>query len=64
MNILQPLFAQTYEYSNGICKVDGIIQASTQPCEDAGKLFLGVAAAIFIPIFLIILLFLVFWINA
>ena len=62
------LLATSYEYTNGNCYVDGVLQSTTEQCTDitntAGAFFgLGVAL-IFLMIFLIIiwLVFFIFWI--
>ena len=62
------LLATSYEYTNGNCYVDGVLQSTTEQCTDitntAGAFFgLGVAF-IFLMIFLIIiwLVFFIFWI--
>ena len=62
------LLATSYEYTNGNCYVDGVLQSTTEQCTDitntVGAFFgLGVAF-IFLMIFLIIiwLVFFVFWV--
>ncbi len=58
------IIAKSYVIDNGVCSVDGVIQSSTQQCDDALKGILGILAAIIIPLLVISLVFLVFWIIA
>lgn len=62
------LLATSYEYTNGNCYVDGVLQSTTEQCTDitnAIGAFFGLGVAfIFLMIFIIIiwLVFFVFWI--
>src|SRR5262245_20115771 len=62
--ILSPIFAVSYELSNGVCTVDGVVQATTQPCTDGIKTIGTILGLILIPILIVALVFLVFWILA
>jgi hypothetical protein len=59
------LFAKTYEYSNGNCFVDGVLQPTTEQCTNITNTFLNIGAAllVFFAILAVIwLVFFVFWI--
>ena len=62
------LLATSYEYTNGNCYVDGVLQSTTEQCTDiantVGAFFgLGVAFIIFMIFLTIIwLVFFVFWV--
>lgn len=55
-------FAKSYELSNGICTVDGVVQSTTEACTGAAGTALWIMALIFIPLLIIGLAFFVFWI--
>lgn len=56
------LLAKSYTYENGKCYIDGVLQATTNECTSAAKWILGIGAAIIIPILLVALVLLVFWV--
>lgn len=56
------LLAKSFNYENGMCYVDGVLQSTNEQCTHALKLFAGIGAAILIPLMLISLFLFVFWI--
>lgn len=52
------LFAKSYEYVNGYCYVDGVLQSSNSSCTAAGT----VALAVLLPLILIGIAIFVWWI--
>lgn len=62
--------AQSYELTNGVCRIDGVQQATTQPCDDAFTTgfiwiggFLGAIVLIFLASFIFWLIALIHAIN-
>ena len=55
-------FAASYEYINGKCYVDGVLQATNQQCDNVGKAALGIIAIILIPLLILGLVFFIWWI--
>lgn len=62
MKFLNNFGASSFELKNGVCTVDGVIQSSTQPCEEAITGIFGLITAILVPILIIGLVFFVFWV--
>ncbi len=56
------VFASSYEYINGKCYVDGILQSSTDSCEGIIRGILAFLAAIFILLIILGVLSFVFWV--
>lgn len=55
-------FATSYEINNGVCTVDGVIQATTQPCTDGLRGIFTILGIVLIPLLLIGLLLFVLWV--
>lgn len=56
--------AQSYELTNGVCRIDGVQQATTQPCDDAfttGFIWIGGFLGAIVLIFLVSF---IFWLIA
>ena len=60
--MLNSFFGVSYDLNNGICTIDGVLQSSAQPCEDAIKGILGIILSILIPLIILSLVFFAFWI--
>lgn len=59
------ILATTYEYSNGNCFVDGVLQPTTEQCTNITNTFLNIGAALlifFAFLAVIWLVFFVFWV--
>ncbi len=56
------VFAKTYEYIDGRCYVDGILQSSTDSCDGPIRVILAILAVIFIPLIVFGILSFVFWV--
>ena len=59
------LLAKSYQLTNGQCYIDGVLQASTDPCTEPFKFFLGAGAvflALLMFLFVVGLAFFIFWI--
>ena len=57
--------AKSYEYSNGNCFVDGVLQPTTEQCTNITNTFLNIGLGLlvlFIFLAVISLIFLIFWI--
>lgn len=57
--------AKSYEYSNGNCFVDGVLQSTTEQCTNITNTFLNIGLALlvlFIFIAIISLIFFIFWV--
>lgn len=59
---LSQIIATSYEINNGVCSIDGVVQATTQSCDDAAKTIFTILGAILIPLLIISLVFFIFWI--
>ena len=55
-------FAKSYEYVNGTCVVDGVVQANTEACTNVAGTAAWIIALIFIPLLIIGLAFFVLWV--
>jgi len=56
--------ATSISYENGVCTINGVVQQNPDACTEAIKPILGIAAAIFVPILLLIIASLVLWVVA
>lgn len=56
------IFASSYELSNGICTVNGVVQSSTEACTGVASTAAWIFALIFIPLILLGIAFFVFWV--
>jgi hypothetical protein len=56
------VFAKTYEYIDGKCYVDGILQSSTDSCDGIIRGVLAVLAVVIIPLIILGILSFVFWV--
>ena len=55
-------FATSYNLSEGVCTIDGVVQSSTDACTSAAGTAAWIVALIFIPLLIIGLAFFVFWV--
>jgi hypothetical protein len=62
--MLSQFFANSMEYNNGLCYINGVLQPSTEKCEQATKGILAIFGAILIPLIIVSIVFFVFWILA
>lgn len=56
------LFAKSYEYVNGKCYVDGVLQTNSDACSTVGGFVAGAILVFFLGLALIGLLFFAWWV--